>query len=714
MMIRCVSLCWPGTTTRERSTSLCPLVHALLRPLIEFILDVNLVFSFHHQFHRKYSIQASAKKRASSGKKSFLSKFTWKLGLAWAVYAFLIYYVRTHQVVMDRFDPFEILQVSETASDSEIKRAYRKLSLVYHPDKNPDPEANAYFAEKVTKAYKALTDQAAKENFIKYGHPDGRQAMEISVALPEWFFNDEKDAAPAILLSLLLGGIVLPLGWAAWYLRRSRTKVDVKDCDPQTQQLYMFGPFSIKAQSGVVKMMETLVCAGEFLPLELGKADGEAMMNQLRPAVYPYQQEVGDVQKSSFYQKRPTGVVKAHMLLYGHMCRQQIPSILHGDFDFVMKKTPRLIQELFMLSSSVPRIKPGYGWAQPSISAVELMQCMVRAVPIEAKRHFPAPMKSRVGPGTLVQLPHLTHKMVLEDLAKKKITSLTDLLKMEDKAIMSELAALGLEMAQSVDILRVIYNFPALSMAARAYLDDDSEAGSNEDTKYMANQDIVTVSVSAFLNRRVHSAPDFKGETIPQEGDKTVPAIAPNYPFPKDEFWVFMVCNPADGALLCHSRVCLAKAEKQGYEQRVKLGEVSGKNNPEELVQLVTSKGQEIKMQFVAPAAGKHKLTLIAMCDSWIGADYGLGLNIECVEPTRAQKEGRAGKNGKKQNLDRSEESELQLEDDDSDDTGEIVPDSDVEDEEDEEGLWDEDEYGTEESESEGEDEDGSEGKKDK
>ena len=38
-----------------------------------------------------------------------------------------------------------------------MKKAYRQLSLIYHPDKNPDPAAATYFAEFITKAYKALT-----------------------------------------------------------------------------------------------------------------------------------------------------------------------------------------------------------------------------------------------------------------------------------------------------------------------------------------------------------------------------------------------------------------------------------------------------------------------------------------------------------------------------------------------------------------------------
>jgi len=71
------------------------------------------------------------------------------------------------------FVPFEILGVSKDASVSEIKKAYRKLSRVMHPDKNPDdPKAVQNFIH-ITKAYTILTDDTARENFAKYGNPDG-------------------------------------------------------------------------------------------------------------------------------------------------------------------------------------------------------------------------------------------------------------------------------------------------------------------------------------------------------------------------------------------------------------------------------------------------------------------------------------------------------------------------------------------------------------
>ena len=40
---------------------------------------------------------------------------------------------------------------------------------------NPDPKAHVNFAEYITKAYQALTDEVSRQNYEKYGHPDGQQ-----------------------------------------------------------------------------------------------------------------------------------------------------------------------------------------------------------------------------------------------------------------------------------------------------------------------------------------------------------------------------------------------------------------------------------------------------------------------------------------------------------------------------------------------------------
>jgi translocation protein SEC63 len=48
---------------------------------------------------------------------------------------------------------------------------------------NPDPKAAAYFASYISKAYAALTDDVSRQNYEKYGHPDGPQVRPAQRAL---------------------------------------------------------------------------------------------------------------------------------------------------------------------------------------------------------------------------------------------------------------------------------------------------------------------------------------------------------------------------------------------------------------------------------------------------------------------------------------------------------------------------------------------------
>ena len=70
----------------------------------------------------------------------------------------------------DKRDYYEVLGVSKTASDSELKSAYRKLAKKYHPDVNPgDKEAEAKFKE-ATEAYSVLSDAEKRRQYDQFGH----------------------------------------------------------------------------------------------------------------------------------------------------------------------------------------------------------------------------------------------------------------------------------------------------------------------------------------------------------------------------------------------------------------------------------------------------------------------------------------------------------------------------------------------------------------
>ena len=71
---------------------------------------------------------------------------------------------------MSKRDYYEVLGVSRTATEVDIKKAYRTMAVQHHPDKNPgDPHAEEKFKE-CAEAYSVLSDAQKRAAYDRYGH----------------------------------------------------------------------------------------------------------------------------------------------------------------------------------------------------------------------------------------------------------------------------------------------------------------------------------------------------------------------------------------------------------------------------------------------------------------------------------------------------------------------------------------------------------------
>lgn len=111
----------------------------------------------------------------------------------------------------------------QSADEKAISRHYKRLSLQFHPDKiRPDPakgetteSLNNHFVE-LTKAYKALTDEEIRNNYLQYGHPDGKQSFSIGIALPQFIVTEGNGKYVLLVYGLLLG-VLLPYVVGKWW-----------------------------------------------------------------------------------------------------------------------------------------------------------------------------------------------------------------------------------------------------------------------------------------------------------------------------------------------------------------------------------------------------------------------------------------------------------------------------------------------------------------
>eukprot|EP00736_Rhodelphis_marinus_P005692 Rmarinus@m.29642 len=286
------------------------------------------------------------------------------------------------------FNPFEILGIDEDSTEGEIKKKYRELSLLYHPDKNPNnPTAEAKFIQ-IAKAYEALTDEVTRANYEKYGSPDGPQPVSVAIGLPSFLL--EKDNWKVVVYTyMFLLAICLPCGIYYYYYNVSKKQGGI---EIQTLQFYTF---YMPKKNNVKGMLEILSSAAEFINLPRNPQDG-AFFKKLFDGL----PEIRRPPKSS--KIKHDSLVKARNLVWSHFSRDllsvPLPPALEKDKMFIMENMQQLVECLINICLTHPQRMRGASFTDQLLSMLTIRQMLCQG------------LWSTASP--LFQLPHITEGIV--------------------------------------------------------------------------------------------------------------------------------------------------------------------------------------------------------------------------------------------------------------------------------------------------------------
>jgi len=405
--------------------------------------------------------------------------------VGWILFAVVVYQISQFDYEMANFDPYEILQVSVSADKKTIKSQYKKLSLLYHPDK---PTGNEKLFMKLRKAYDALTDETARYNWEHYGNPDGPQAMQFGIGLPAWIV-EEKNSIWVLGVYAMIFMVGLPT--VVWFWWSKSIKFSGEQVLLDTTQLYYYF-FHKTPHMMLRRVMMVLAASLEFerghnsevverptdnveIPQLMKNLPNLGINNKEKPLCFGYS-------------------VKARALLFAHLSRIPLSKhTLHQDRLYIIKKCPYLIHEMVQcLSQLILLAHAGRIARLPSLDTVEAtMKCS--SIVVQALWDKQSP---------LLQLPHIEDDMLKHFTNKRRnVKSLKQLATMNDEDRRSLLRSLSDE--QYKDVLKVLCGIPSVSMTVTTEVVDD------EDQHVVTAGSIITVTV--MLDRG--SLNDFMSDT---------------------------------------------------------------------------------------------------------------------------------------------------------------------------------------------------------
>mmetsp|Transcript_83594 Transcript_83594/g.270489 ORF Transcript_83594/g.270489 Transcript_83594/m.270489 type:complete len:665 (+) Transcript_83594:44-2038(+) len=380
------------------------------------------------------------------------------------------------------FDPFEILEVSPQATPQEIKKAYRKHSLVYHPDKNPDDPLAASRFIQITKAYNALTDETAKRNYEKYGNPDGPQTTKVGIGLPRFLLEKENHLMILCIFFFLLL-FVVPMTFICYYQRTKNYAAN----GVMIETLQFLG-YYINESTRAKNCPELLAASAESRNMETRPTDNMHMK--------PLMDQVTEHKKRQF--QLPI-IMKNSFLIWAHMQRLHhlMTPELRSDCDQLLRYSMKITQAMIEIACMRE-------WFFTAQAMIEFRRCLVQALDVKASQ--------------LLQIPHFNEEILKHcHRGKQAVSSLSDFLGKDPE---QRKGLSKMDEQQLLDIEAFCTHASDMELKAKIEVEDEGE---------IVVGDIATVTCQ--LRRKNLKENEAQG-----------PVHAPWFPEPKfEEWWLFLV-----------------------------------------------------------------------------------------------------------------------------------------------------------------------------
>ncbi|KAH7162294.1 Sec63 Brl domain-containing protein [Dactylonectria estremocensis] len=570
--------------------------------------------------------------RSAQKRKQWRVKRAIVVVVGWAIMAGMVYLIMvTQRTVLKLWNPYDILGVSESFTEKQIKSHYKRLSVKFHPDKaRPDPAKNEtletlndYYVE-LTKAYQALTDEDVRNNYIQYGHPDGKQSFSMGIALPIFIISDGNGKYVVLVYTLLLGVLLPYLVGSWWYGTKRRSKEGVlmesannlfRQYEEGIEEGAIITALSTgkefedvfkgdKADAGLSKIESRITAETDSLPLAAGmtvkdKEQLEDLDNGVRR--------------------------KALALLWAYLGRVELD-------DAALTKTKYEVAPIARaLNQSFAAISLAYGNIDPIVGSYATSQHLIQAIPPK-------------GP-PLLQLPHFNNSLVTAVEGDSKTHMSVQQFMDRPDASRRELAVgkdlltnkqyeTAITVAKQIPFLRVAKaffkvtgerfiipsslvtlvikgrfippgteNIPAVNELDLEDIDpdeDDLEANSGK--------------------KKMIKGPD--GKPIPVDEQVISPPLvfAPHYAREVSPRWYAFLSDSKQG------KMAVPPFAFTKFDQPI----VDDKGNP-------TFNMQTLKAQFAAPPqAGHYTFVLHVVCDAYVGFDTKMEVTLVVEEASKA------------------------------------------------------------------------------